>query len=150
MSLPFQTISTDGVTYKVFGVVTNMNWDGGAVIRFHDARCGKCEEAHKVLKDDFAGGKMPSSEFGANAAWWAIAILAMNLASAMKRIVLGGQWAKRRMKAVRFLLINVPGRIVLKARQLYLRLSGDHPALELLVRMRERIRELALGPPVPA
>jgi len=149
MSLPFQTMSRGGVTYKVFGIVTNLDWAGNEVIRFHDGRCGKSEEAHKILKEDFAGGKMPSSEFGANSAWWAIAILAMNLASAMKRIVLGVQWAKRRMKAIRFLLINVPGRIVLKARQLYLRLSGGHPALELLVRMRERIRELALGPPVP-
>ena len=150
MSLPFQTMSRGGVTYKVFGVVTNMNWDGNDVIRFHDGRSGKSEEAHKVLKEDFAGGKMPSSEFGANAAWWAIAILAMNLASAMKRIVLGGDWAKRRMKAIRFLLINVPGRIVRKARQLYLRLSSEHPALELLIRARERIRELASSPPVPA
>jgi len=150
MSLPFQTMSRGGVTYKVFGVVTNMNWDGNDVIRFHDGRSGKSEEAHKILKEDFAGGKMPSSEFGANAAWWAIAILAMNLASAMKRVVLGGDWAKRRMKAIRFLLINVPGRIVGRARQLYLRLSGQNPALGVLVRMRLRILELASGPPVPA
>jgi hypothetical protein len=150
MSLPFQTMSRGGVTYKVFGVVSNMNWEGGGVIRFHDGRSGKSEEAHKILKDYFAGGKMPSSEFGANAAWWAMAILAMNLASAMKRLVLGGDWAKRRMKAIRFLLINVAGRVVGKARQLYLRLSGDHPALELLVRARERICELAASPPVPA
>jgi hypothetical protein len=150
MSLPFQTMSRDGVTYKVFGVVTNMNWDGNDVIRFHDGRSGKSEEAHKILKEDFAGGKMPSSEFGANAAWWSIAILAMNLASAMKRVVLGGQWASRRMKAIRFLLINVAGRVVGKARQLYLRLNGEHPALELLIRARERIYELAAGPPIPA
>lgn len=150
MSLPFQTMSRDGVTYKVFGVVTNMNWDGNDVIRFHDGRSGKSEEAHKILKEDFAGGKMPSSEFGANAAWWAIAILAMNLASAMKRLVLGGDWANRRMKAIRFLLINVAGRVVGKARQLYLRLNGEHPAFELLIRARERIRELASSPPIRA
>jgi hypothetical protein len=150
LDLPFQTICHAGVSYKVFGVVTNLDWEGGDVIRFHDGRCGKCEEAHKVLKEDFAGGKMPSNEFGANAAWWQIAVLAMNLASAMKRLVLGGVWAKRRMKAIRFGLINVPGRIVVKARQLYLRLTGDHPALELLARMRMRILELASGPPVPA
>ena len=53
-----------------------------------------------ILKDDFAGGKMPSDDFGANTAWWAIAILAMNLASAMKRVVLGGDCAGRRMKAM--------------------------------------------------
>jgi len=76
MSLPFQTMSRGGVTYKVFGIVTNLDWAGNEVIRFHDGRCGKSEEAHKILKEDFAGGKMPSSEFGANSAWWAIAILA--------------------------------------------------------------------------
>jgi len=150
LSLPFQTVSRGGVTYKLFGVVTNLDWDGDDVIRFHDGRSGKCEEAHKILKEDFAGGKMPSKEFGANAAWWQIAILAMNIASAMKRTVLGGVWANRRMKAIRFLLIGVPGRVVEKARQLYLRLSGDHPALDLIVQMRLRIRELATGPPLAA
>jgi hypothetical protein len=150
LSLPFQTMISGGVTYKVFGVVTNLGWDGSDVIRFHDGRCGKCEEAHKVLKEDFAGGKMPSNEFGANAAWWQIAVLAMNIASAMKRVVLGGVWAKRRMKAIRFLLISVPGRVVEKSRQLYLRLSREHPALELIVQMRLRIRELGCGPPVSA
>lgn len=150
LNLPFQTITTGGITYKLFGVVTNMNWEAGDVIRFHDGRCGKCEEAHKILKEDFAGGKMPGSEFGANAAWWQIAVLAMNIASAMKRVVLGGVWAKRRMKAIRLLLISVAGRVIEKARQLYLRLSRDHPALELLVSMRLRIRELSSSPPVAA
>jgi len=150
LSLPFQTVSHGGVTYKLFGIVTNLDWDGNEVIRFHDGRCGKCEEAHKVLKEDFAGGKMPSNEFGANAAWWQIAALAMNIASVMKRIVLGGVWANRPMKAVRLLLISVPGRVVEKARQLYLRLSRDHPALDLIVHIRLRIRELATGPPLAA
>jgi len=150
LSLPFQTVSRGGVTYKLFGVVTNLNWNGDDVIRFHDGRSGKCEEAHKVLKEDFAGGKMPSNEFGANAAWWQIAVLAMNIASAMKRIVLGGVWAKRRMKAVRFLLIGVPGRVVERARQLYLRLSRDHPALDLIIQTRLRIRKLATSPPLAA
>ena len=149
LSLPFQTMSRGGVTYKVFGVVTNLDWYGGDVINFHDGRCGKCEEAHKILKEDFAGGTMPSGEFGANAAWWSIAVLAMNLAMAMNRVVLGGAWANRRMKAIRFLIICIPGRIVEKARQLYLRLSRGYPAFELLRVMRERICGLAAGPPVP-
>jgi hypothetical protein len=54
LSLPFQTITSGGITYKLFGVVTNLTWDGADLIRFHDGRCGKCEEAHKVLKEDFA------------------------------------------------------------------------------------------------
>jgi hypothetical protein len=150
LSLPFQTMSRGGVTYKIFGLVTNLDWYGGDVINFHDGRCGKCEEAHKILKEDFAGGTMPSSEFGANAAWWAIAVLAMNLAMVMNRIVLGGAWANRRMKAIRFLIICIPGQIIEKARQLYLKLSRGQPAFDLLTRMRERILELTASPPLTA
>jgi hypothetical protein len=148
LSLPFPTMRFNGATYKIFGVVTNLDWYGGDVINFHDGRCGKCEEAHKILKEDFAGGTMPSSEFGANAAWWAIAVLAMNLAMAMNRVVLGGTWTNRRMKAIRFLIICIPGRIVEKARQLHLRLGRANPAFDVLLAMRERIRELACASPL--
>lgn len=146
-TLPFQTMERKGITYKIFGVVTNLDWDAEKVICWHDGRCGKCEEAHKILKEDFGGGKMPSSEFGANAAWWAIAVLAANLSAVMSRIVLGGEWIGRRMKAIRFLIINVPGRVIEKARQLCLRLARGHPTLELLVGMRRRIGELSAVPP---
>ena len=44
-------------------------------------RCGKGEEVHGVVKDDLAGGRLPSGRFGANAAWWAIVVLAFNLNS---------------------------------------------------------------------
>ncbi|MGC8861516.1 MAG: hypothetical protein ACP5R5_01930, partial [Armatimonadota bacterium] len=63
--------------------------------------------------------------------------------------VLGGVWAKRRMKAIRFLLIDVPGRVLEKARGLYLRLSQDHPALELIACARLRILDLSNAPPIP-
>lgn len=150
LCLPFQTMTKGKVTYKVFGLVTNMDWDGDEIIRFHDGRCGKSEEAHKILKEDFAGGIMPSDEFGSNAAWWSIAVLAMNLSVAMNRLVLGGAWANKRMKALRFLIICLPGRVMRKARQLALRLSRGHPAFDILVRMRARILELSTGPPLPA
>jgi hypothetical protein len=43
-----------------------------------------------VMKEDLAGGNLPSKLFRANAAWWAIMLLAYNLNNAMKRLVLGG------------------------------------------------------------
>jgi hypothetical protein len=51
-SLPFPTFEIRSQRYKLFGVVT------------------KSEEAHAVMKEDFAGGKLPSEDFGENAAWW--------------------------------------------------------------------------------
>jgi hypothetical protein len=41
------------------------------------------------MKEDLAGGKLPSGDFGGNAAWWWIMILAFNLNSIMKRQILG-------------------------------------------------------------
>ena len=81
----------DGTWYKVTGVVTNRTCRG-KLIWWYRRRCGKGEEVHAVLKEDLAGGRLPSGKFGSNAAWWAIAVLTFNLNSAMKRLVLGGEW----------------------------------------------------------
>lgn len=97
---------------------------------------------HKIMKEDLAGGHLPSARFGANAAWWGIMVLAFNLNSLMKRLVLPQAWASRRLKAIRFGFINMAGRLVIRSRQLIIRLSGMHPAYELLMEVRRRIRAL--------
>jgi len=145
-AFPFQTLQMDLQHYKLFGLVTNMDWDGEALIHWHRERCGKSEEAHSVMKRDFAGGKLPSGDFGENAAWWWIMILAMNFNTIMKRLVLGGSWVSRRMKAIRFSFINIPGRIVERSRELIIRLVKGHSSLELYLEARERIMEMI---PVP-
>lgn len=118
MELPFPAMElSNRGWYKVFGVVTNQELAGVELIRCFRQRCGKDEEVHGVLKSDLAAGRMPSRLFGANAAWWAISVLAFNLNSAMKRLVLGGQWVARGLKAVRFALIALPGRVMCHARR---------------------------------
>ena len=99
-----------------------------------------------MMKEDLAGGKLPSSAFGENAAWWWIMILAFNLNSAMKQLVLQGSWTTKRMKAIRFSLIGLPGRVLEHARELIIRLVKNHPSLEVLVKARQRMTELAWGP----
>jgi hypothetical protein len=45
-------------------IVTNrLTMPGDALIRWHRERCGMSEKAHAVMKDDLAGGKMPSALF---------------------------------------------------------------------------------------
>ncbi|MGD0489495.1 MAG: IS1380 family transposase [Syntrophorhabdales bacterium] len=144
--LPFQTISFNETQYKLFGIATNMDWEGGKLIDWHHERCGKSEEAHAVMKEDLAGGKLPSGKFGENAAWWSIMVLAHNLNAAMKTLVLQGAWIAKRMKAVRFHLINLPGRVMEHARRLIVRLAGDHPSFDVLVSARRRIMELGCAP----
>jgi hypothetical protein len=146
MDLPFQTIAFDTTQYKLFGLVTNMEGEGEELIHWHHKRCGKSEEAHAVMKEDLAGGKMPSGKFGENAAWWSIMILAHNLNAAMKNLVLNGSWVARRMKAIRFHLINLPGRVMEHAREHIVRLAGDHPSFRELLKARMRIMELGCAP----
>lgn len=146
VELPFPTMSMEKKRYKVFGVVTNRDVEGNELINWHHKRCGKSEEAHSVMKEGLAGGKLPSSAFGENAAWWWIMVLALNLNSAMKQLVLQGSWVTQRMKAIRFSLIGLPGRVMKHARGLIVRLVKNHPSLAVLVEARHRIMELAHAP----
>ena len=139
--LPFPTMTMDNVAYKVGAIVTNRRSEAAEeLIHWHYARCGKSEEAHAVMKEDFAGGQLPSSKFGANAAWWALMVLSMNFQSLLKRLVLGGGFVGRRMKAIRHALIHTAGRIVHHSRQRCLRVSGEFHAW--LSKLRERVASL--------
>jgi len=142
LRLPFATVGRKGIRYKVHGIVTNMDWDGEALIAWYHQGCGKSEQAHAVMKEDLAGGNLPSGAFGVNAAWWWIMILALNLNAMMKKMALGKGFQPRRMKAIRFSLIHLPGRVVYRSRCLIIRLTTHHPSLELLVGARRRIAML--------
>ena len=141
-SYPFPTMVMGPRKHKVFGVVTNMDWDGEDLIHWYHKRCGKSEQAHGVMKEDLAGGKLPSGDFGENAAWWWIMILAMNLDAAMRGLALGASWACKRMKAIRFRLINIPARVLERSRSLLVRLCRGHPLLHVLLRARAKIAQL--------
>lgn len=146
--LPFPTITLGEERYKLHGVVTNREeLAGDALIRWHRERCGKGEEMHKVLKEDLAGGVLPSGLFGANAAWWAITVLAHNLHVALERLALGPGWWEKRLKGVRFAVIGLPGRVLERARGLWIRLSQGHPSLGVLLEARRRLLGLPRGSP---
>lgn len=138
---PFPTIVMNNLCYKLHAIVTNRREEPAQdLIQWHFERCGKSEEAHSIMKSDFAGGQMPSAKFGANAAWWSLMILTMNFQMAMKRFVLGPRWENKRMKATRFALINAAGRLVSHSRQCFLRVSAKLHAW--LVKLREAVRRL--------
>lgn len=139
----FPVLRMQAQRYKVFGIVTNMDWAGDLLIPWLYQRCGKSEEAHAAMKHDFAGGRFPSGDFGENAAWWRIMVLAYNLNVLMKRLVLGDSWVNKRMKAIRFGIINIAARVIEHSRRLLVRISGKHPSSSLLIGMRRRIAVLA-------
>lgn len=141
-----RTVDMKSGRYRVFGLVSNMDWAGDDLLRWSYLRCGKSEHAHSGLKEDLAGGKLPSSRFGANAAWWWVSVLAFNLNVIMKSQTLDAEWKSKRMKAIRFNIINIPGRILRRSRQWFIRLGQDHPATELLIEIRRRIAHMQPAP----
>jgi len=140
--LPFPSMTFGEKRYKLFGLVTNRDLPGDELIWWHRKRCGKGEEMHKIMKEDLAGGHLPSARFGANAAWWGIMVLAFNLNCLMKRLALPKEWAPKRLKAIRFGFINLAGRVVRGSRQLAIRLSQSHPAYQLVLVVRQRLKAL--------
>ena len=146
MLFPFPTFSMGEKKYKLFGIVTNMDMEGEELIHWHRLRCGKSEEAHGIMKHDLAGGKLPSGSFGENAAWWGCMILAFNLNALMKHLVLPDQWQTKRMKAIRFQIINIPARIIHHSRELIIRVRKGHPSYGLLQNARLRIKEMGCVP----
>ena len=140
--LPFPTMQFLTGTYKLFGVVTNqLEMAGDDLIRWHRLRCGKSEEIHAVMKDDLAGGRLPSGKFGANAAWWGIMVMSLNLHAAFKKLGLGDTWVRKRMKTIRFALLNVAGRVIHHSRQVVVRLSAGG-VYDLILAVRQRLLAL--------
>lgn len=141
---PFPTIVMDGISYKLHAIVTNRRTEPAEdLIHWHYERCGKSEEAHSQMKSDFAGGQMPSAKFGANSAWWALMILSLNFQSLIKRLVLGEAFQSKRMKAIRFVLIHTPGRIVHHSRQYCLRVSRRMH--DWLASLREAVAQIGVA-----
>lgn len=66
-------------------------------------------------------------------------LIAFNLHVIMKKHVLDKPWTERRMKAMRFGFICIPGWVVDHARQLQIRVNAGHPALRWLARARRKI-----------
>ena len=144
VQLPFPTYDQGQKHYKLHGIVTNRDLAGEDLIHWYRERCSQGEEMHSIMKSDLAGGQFPSGQFGANAAWWQIMLLAFNLNSLMKHLALPENWGSKRLKALRFGLINQAGRVVQHSRQLFIRLNRNNPVYLIFLGIRQRLRAIQL------
>ena len=130
----------DGSKVKHFAIVSNL-WElkPGRLIEWHREKAGTIEGVHDVVKNELAGGVMPSKYFGANAAWLRLAVISHNVLTALKRLALPAELVRARPKRLRFLIFNTAGRLVHHARQLMLRLAA---ATEKIAAWREALELL--------
>jgi hypothetical protein len=144
--LPFQTLTLSEREYKIFGVVTNRDIDGEELIHWHRERCGQSEKIHSIEKTELTGGQFPSNKFGANAAWWQIMVLSLNLHNLMKQHALPEHLKTKGMKSIRYHIIGVAGRLIKHARGFFIRLSGGLETAQLLYAIREKVLSLISAP----
>ena len=134
---------SDGNPYHYYAVVTNIwDWDGERLLRWHREKCGTVEKVHDIVKNDLGGGAMPCGRFFSNAAWWRLNCIAYNIISVMKQKTLPATWQGYRMKALRFFLIGVAGKVIRTGRQIFLRFSGMTSIYEIFREARQRLVHL--------
>lgn len=120
-----EELFADGSKVKHFAIVSNLwEWKPGRLIQWHREKAGTVEGVHDVVKNELAGGVMPSKYFGANAAWLRLAVITHNVLTALKRIALPAELLRARPKRLRFLIFNTAGRLVQHARKAVLRLAA--------------------------
>jgi hypothetical protein len=119
-----QELFADGKAVKHFAVRTNLwDWKPKRLLEWHREKAGTIEAVHDVLKNELAGGVLPCGRYGANAAWFRLAVITYNVLTAMKRLVLPPDMQKARPKRLRFLIFQQPGKLIHHARKTVLRLA---------------------------
>jgi hypothetical protein len=113
----------EGVGPKYLAVCTNRKGSADELVRWHWEKAGTVEHVHDVLKNELGAGTLPCGRFGANAAWFRIAVLTYNLLSALKSIALPPDLHDARPKRLRFQIFTLPATVSQHARALWAKLT---------------------------
>lgn len=137
-----------GYDTKYLAVVSNRrDLSGEKVLRWHWAKAGTIEHVHDVTKNELGAAVPPCGRFGANAAWYRLSLLAYNILSAMKSLVLPTSLSAARPKRLRFALFTMAGRLISHAGKLVLQISEAAERLAGLLEARRRLAVLAVASP---
>ena len=118
-------------------VATNRQEPAAEVIWKHNQR-GNSENWHKELKSGFGMEQMPCGQFAANALYFAIGVLAYNLAQLLKRRVLPESYRTVTVATLRWKLYRLAGKLVRHARQWTLQIRADTEKWLLIQTARRR------------
>ncbi|MBI2927183.1 MAG: transposase [Verrucomicrobia bacterium] len=100
----------DGADRHHHAVLTNLDWPGDRLLDWHREKAGTVEQVHDEVKNALGGGHLPSQHFNVNAAWFKLALLTYNLASAIRGLCFAPEERNVRFKKFRLLLIHLAGR----------------------------------------
>jgi len=114
--------------------------DAATTATWYAQRGNASENRIKDLKIGFGMESMPCGTFAANAAFFAIGVLAHNLYIGFCRMVSGECCTSLQIQTVRWRLYQTAGKVVRHSRQIILKISAA--ALDLFTAIRERCAKL--------
>jgi hypothetical protein len=134
---PQGSLFADGSDRHHHAVLSNLTWNGARLLNWHREKAGTVEHVHDEVKNALGGGHMPSQHFAANAAWFKIALLTYNLASAIKGLCFSPEERTARFKKYRLLLVHLAGRMSRFQCKLRLRFCASGQAIKRVLRVWE-------------
>jgi hypothetical protein len=126
---PQGLLFNDGSDRHHHAVVTNLDWHGAQLLHWHREKTGTVEHVHDEVKNGLAGGHLPSQHFAVNAAWFKLALLSYNVASAIKGLCFSPEERTARFKKYRLLLVHLAGRMSRFQCKLRLRFRASKEAI---------------------
>jgi hypothetical protein len=136
----------NGSDTRYLAVVSNREeaMSGEEVIRWHRQKAGTIELMHDVSKNELGAAVPPSGKFGANAAWYRLCLLTLNVLVAMKLHALPAELHKARPKRLRYTVFTLAGKLSEHAGKLTVQIGEQAEKLAGLVAARARLAALRL------
>lgn len=131
------SLFADGSDRHHHAVITNIKWAGDRLLKWHREKAGTVEHVHDEVKNELGGGHMPCQHFAVNAAWFKLALLSYNLASAIKGLCFSPEERTVRFKRYRLMVVHLAGRMSRFANTLRLRLCASVQAIARLLKIWE-------------
>jgi hypothetical protein len=134
----------NGGDTKYLAVVSNREAElsGDEVVRWHRQKAGTIELMHDVSKNELGAKVPPSGKFGANAAWYRLSLLTLNILTALKLHALPAALKKARPKRLRFVLFTLAGKICSHAEKLIVYVGERAEKLAGLIAARAKLAAL--------
>jgi hypothetical protein len=124
----------DTSEYRYWSIITNLpseNYTTNQVILTHQMR-GQMEKSIGELKHQCGLDHLPCGQFGANAMYFTIGILAANLLQLLKQDTFFDSYVKSSVKSLRHTLIHIPARVIRHGRILLIKIVSSIEKFNLI------------------
>ena len=124
----------DASEYRYWSIITNLpkeSYNTNQVILTHQKR-GQMEKTIGELKHQLNLDHLPCGQFGANAIYFTIGILAFNLLQLIKRDTFFDSYVNSTIKTFRHKLIHIPARVIKHGRMLFIKIVSSIEKFKLI------------------